>query len=216
MTNQEKQERFRAKESLKKFADKIFRDWQMQWGIKDFRSPKEVRDILDKIVALPSGWKDEDFRYAQERLNSFSIELYSRNPNLLQNDVFAGRDSVENLRTTNEPLRLFKEQKDALARTKKLSAHLISALDLSSGTSSDHAAALMEAVRHVGLILATERNIVPRSNATAVCLAMINPLQKKPEWLVEALADVLASQLGNERAQELGETLIKKSTKGIL
>ena len=44
-TNQEKQERYRKKEYLKKRADEIFRDWQLL-GWSDFnKNPKDVYDI---------------------------------------------------------------------------------------------------------------------------------------------------------------------------
>ena len=47
-TNQEKQERFRKKEGLKKVADKIFRDWQFLGWRNSQKDPKDVKMELEK------------------------------------------------------------------------------------------------------------------------------------------------------------------------
>lgn len=205
-TNQEKQERFRKKEYLKKVADKIFRDWQLL-GWRDFdKDPKDVKLRLEKIADLPSGWDDADYDQALKAFQIFSDELYSGNPYLLQNDIYAGRDSVCDPMTSPDGVRLIREQKNAVWQAKKLVSHINSAMDLSGSVASDNAAVVMELARNAGLSLLKER-IVPKSKASAICLLMTNPLQKKPEWLVDELAAILKEQLGEDGVKQLKESL---------
>ncbi len=205
-TNQEKQERFRKKEYLKKVADKIFRDWQLL-GWRDFdKDPKDVKLRLEKIADLPSGWDDADYNQALKAFQIFSDELYSGNPYLLQNDIYAGRNSMCDLMTSPDGVRLIREQKNAVWQAKKLVSHINSAMDLSGGIASDNAAVVMELARNAGLSLLKER-IVPKSKASAICLLMTNPLQKKPEWLVDELAAILKEQLGEDGVKQLKESL---------
>ena len=205
-TNQEKQERFRKKEYLKKIADKIFRDWQLL-GWRDFpKDPKNVKLELEKIANLPSGWNDADYDQALKAFQIFSDELYSGNPYLLQNDIYSGRDSVCNPTTSPDCMQLIREQKNAVWQAKKLVSHINSAMDLSGGIASDNAAVVMELARHVGLSLLKER-IVPKSKASAICLLTTNPMQKKPEWLVDELAHILEEQLGEDGIKLLMEKL---------
>lgn len=205
-TNQEKQERFRKKEYLKKVADKIFRDWQLL-GWRDFdKDPKDVKLRLEKIADLPSGWDDADYNQALKAFQIFSDELYSGNPYLLQNDIYAGRNSACDPMTSPDGVRLIREQKNAVWQAKKLVSHINSAMDLSGGIASDNAAVVMELARNAGLSLLKER-IVPKSKASAICLLMTNPLQKKPEWLVDELAAILKEQLGEDGVKQLKESL---------
>jgi hypothetical protein len=85
---------------------------------------------------------------------------------------------------------------------KNLSAHIISALNLAEGTSSDNAAAIKEVFRFVGHSLIKESKI-PRSQATAMCLAILGPQYEKPEWLFEELGKLLVSQMGVDDADKL-------------
>ena len=205
-TNQEKQERFRKKEYLKKVADKIFRDWQLL-GWRDFdKDPKDVKLRLEKIADLPSGWDDADYNQALKAFQIFSDELYSGNPYLLQNDIYAGRNSACDPMTSPDGVRLIREQKNAVWQAKKLVSHINSAMDLSGSVASDNAAVVMELARNAGLSLLKER-IVPKSKASAICLLMTNPLQKKPEWLVDELAAILKEQLGEDGVKQLKESL---------
>ena len=100
------------------------------------------------------------------------------------------------------------DAKKATFNMQKLSAHIISALELAEGQASDNAAAISEVMRYVGRTLLNEKN-VPRSNATAMCLASICPQFERPEWLVEQLVQVLATQLDKELAHKLGKSLME-------
>ena len=205
-TNQEKQERFRKKEYLKKVADKIFRDWQLLGRRHSQKVPQDVKMELEKIADLPSGWSDADYDQALKAFQIFSDELYSGNPYLLQNDICAGRDSVCDPMTSPDGVRLLREQKNAVWQAKKLVSHINSAMDLSGGIASDNAAVVMELARSAGLSLLKER-IVPKSKAATICLLMTNPLQKKPEWLIDGLTHILKEQLKEDEIKQLKERL---------
>ncbi len=205
-TNQEKQERFRKKEYLKKVADKIFRDWQFLGWRNSQKDPKDVKLELEKIANLPSGWSDADYDQALKAFQIFSDELYSGNPYLLQNDIYAGRDSVCDPMTSPDGTRLIREQKNAVWQAKKLVSHINSAMDLSGGIASDNAAVVMELARNTGLSLLKER-MVPKSKAATICLLMTNPLQQKPGWLIDELAVILKEQLGEDGIKLLKEKL---------
>lgn len=195
LSNNDKQIRFRRKEELKKKANLILRDWQFRgWNHLGSRSIEDIKKTLDELVDLKPNWTEEDYNSALKALDAFQLELYD-NSHSLENDVHSGRDSIENLKTMNDPKRLFAEQKKAVQNMKNLSAHIISALNLAEGTSSDNAAAIREVLRFVGHSLIKESKI-PRSQATAICLAILGPQYEKPEWLFEELGKLLVNQMG--------------------
>ena len=205
MTNQEKQERFRRKEYLKKIANEIFRDWQFLSAQEFPRDPKDVRAKLDRIAELPSGWTDEDYQQAIKAFNTFKIELYSRNPHILKNDIYAGRNSVcspEN----RWSVQFVREQNNAVTQAKKLVSHLNSAMNLLDTCPSDNAAVVVDLARNVGLSLLNER-MVPRSNATTLCLLITNPVHPRPEWFIEELATLLREHLSEDSMRQLIEQM---------
>jgi hypothetical protein len=208
LSNNEKQLRYRKKEELKRYADNIFKDWQILKGLDTSRTPKEVRTYLDSIVNLHSGWTADDYNRALKTLQNFHTEFYYGNRYLLKNDVQDARNSIEEFITSSNPKQWLLDAKKATFNMQKLSAHIISALDLAEGQASDNAAAISEVMRHVGRILLNEKN-VPKSNATAMCLASISSQFERPDWLVEQLVQVLATQLGKELAHKLGKSLME-------
>jgi len=202
LSNNDKQIRFRRKEELKKKANLILRDWQFRgWCHLGSRSIEDIKKTLEEFVDLKPNWTEADYSCALRALDAFQLELYD-NPHSLENDVYRGRDSIEDLKTTNDPRRLVAEQKKAVQNMKNLSAHIISALNLAGGTSSDNAAAIREVFRFVGHSLIKESKI-PRSQATAICLAILGPQYEKPEWLFEELGELLINQMGIEDADKL-------------
>ena len=140
------------------------------------RNIEDIRKTPDEIADLKQNRTEKDYESALKAPESFQLELYD-NPYSLENDVYKGRDSIENLRTTNDPKKLMAEQKKAAENMKNLSAYIISALNLAGGTSSDNAAAIVEVLRFVGHSLIKEAEI-PRSKATAICLAVLGPHTK--------------------------------------
>ena len=212
ISNAEKQARFRKKEALKRYADEIFREWQFRSWNRGTRTLEEVRAFLDKVVDLPSGWTDDDYERAVLSIKQLYLELYD-NPHLLANDVSEGRNFHAEFKTTPDPAKLVKEDKEAIENTRALVAHLISALKLSGYSDSDQAAALMEVVRFVGRSIANNRK-VPKSKATTMCLANIGPQYGRPNWFAESLTEILAWNIGKDLARDVGQRL-KKFDYGI-
>ena len=208
LSNNEKQLRYRKKAELKQYADNIFKDWQFLKGRDTSRTPKEVRAYLDSIINLRSGWTADDHNRAVKTLQNFHTEFYYGNPYLLKNDVEDARNSIEEFMASSNSRQWLSDAKKATSNMQKLSAHIISALELAEGQASDNAAAISEVMRYVGRTLLNEKN-VPISNATAMCLASISEQFERPDWLVVQLVQVLATQLGKELAHKLGKSLME-------
>ena len=97
-----------------------------------------------------------------------------------------------------------KAQRDTIA----LSGHLVSALDLSQLPNEERAAALVEALRHVGRSFANSASI-GQSDATAVCLTAVNPHYERPEWFVDRLATWLRLRVEEDTRKALGAGLME-------
>lgn len=209
ISNADKQDRFRKKESLKRRADNIFREWDIslhRW--RQTRTPEEVRYALDKIIELPSGWTEEDYVFALNKLEQYHMDLITTGDQIaLDIDGDCATHSAEFL-TTPDPAKFHAEIKAANEKARTLAAHLISALKLSNCNDADQAAALMEAVRFVGRSLASNREI-RRSQATAICLASVGPQYDRPKWFAEQLADTISQQIDKSLAHEVGRHLSK-------
>lgn len=198
ISNADKQTRFRKKEQLKNRANNIFREWQLKpwkWGST---TPQNVQYSLDKTIELPSGWTDEDYTRAERALEQLYADLFFTTDQL-KNDVDARWNPF---RTTSNPIKDIFDNKAAIENARALAAHLISALKLSNCNNTDQAAALMEALRFVGRSLATN-NDIPRSQATAICLASIGPQYNRPDWFAEELANTIYNQLGKKLAHQV-------------
>ena len=203
MSNAEKQMRFRKKEELKEYASNIFRDWQFSSNSRlTYKDPKEVRTYLDNIINLPSGWSADDYNRAVATLQNFHTEFYFGNPNQLKNDIENARNSTDNFIESARPRQWVTDANKATYNMQKLATHIISTLDLTGGTASDNAAAIMEVMRYIGRTLLNEK-IVPKSNATAFCLASIAPQFERPDWFAESLTRTLALNVGKELIKEI-------------
>lgn len=205
LSNLEKQKRFRQKEALAQKAARIFNTWELTRGFDNIQNPLEVKNHLNRIADLPSGWTDEDYIAAEHKLDLFEQNTLSHNPHLLENDIWAGRSqdlpSADSIRSG----------KEAIATARNHVHLIISSFDLSKKRDSDNAAILMEVARNLGLSLLSEasKDTIPRSNATTICLLLANPMLPKPTWLLKAIATLLKEQLPNPRNQkELAEMLM--------
>ncbi|GMO50468.1 MAG: hypothetical protein Pg6C_14310 [Treponemataceae bacterium] len=205
LSNAEKQARFRQKEALKRYADKVVQEmmiFQGSFKTKDFGA---IKSAVDAAIELPSGWTDEDYQNAKNRLEQLLLERYD-NPHQLENDVKEGRNSWNEFKTTPDPMKFMKEDEEVLENTRKLAAHIISALELSKCGISEQSAALMEAVRFVGRLLVSSRKL-PKSNATAMCMASMGPQYNRPDWFAERLTETLARNLGEDLSRDIGRRL---------
>lgn len=208
MSNQQKQERFRKKEYLKKIAHRLFVDWQLRNGLNVTKNPKAVKEQLDNIVALPSNWTEEDYENARRALQLFRDELYSANANLLDNDIDAGRESVEPFMGAADAQKWLRECKNAKYQAKKLIEHLNSAFALTELSVSDKAAVVAELARTYGLNILHEKK-TPCSDATVLCLFAANPYHTKPDWFVENFSELIKKQLKPAQITELIKKLEK-------
>lgn len=204
ISNADKQARFRKKELLRRNANKVFKKWQLNPQKWHSKKPQEVQSVLDKIVNLPHGWTEEDYEHAARKLVQYHTELFSTSDHIA-NDVDEGMNYFAEAMTTLDPLKLMDDSKAAITAARDLSAHIISALKISNCSDAEQAAALMEALRFVGVSLANHRKI-PRSKATAMCLATIGPQYERPDWFAKKLANTIGWQIGKELAQELGQS----------
>jgi hypothetical protein len=202
LSNQQKQERFRKKEYLKKIAHKLFVDWQLKNGLNVTKNPKAVKEQLDNIVDLPSNWTEDDYENALRSIKLFSDELYSSNPNLLDNDIESGRDSVEPYISAVDAQKWLRECKNAKYQAKKLIEHLNSAFALTELTASDKAAVVAELARTYGLNILHEKK-TPCSDAVTLCLFAANPYHKKPDCFTEKFAELIKTQLKKDQIKDL-------------
>lgn len=94
-------------------------------------------------------------------------------------EVFYRNAAYEFIRSP-DPSKFNSDLIRAVGNTNALASHIISALKLSGCNEADQAAALMEAMRFVGRLL-TNNHEIPCSQATAMCLATINPIYARPQ-----------------------------------
>ena len=194
LSNSEKQARHRKKEALKKHANRCFVDAQMgAWQHKD---AKERLEEIKRLAELPSGWTDEDFDWAVERMEQIRLDLATPDRDL-QNDVYNAGYSQEAFAKTGTPKKFVEDAHKAVEDTRKLASHLISAMELTDLSNGEKAAALMEAMRHVARSLANERP-VQISDANLVCLTILPQQYRRPDWYNKEFAKWIAFKFGRD------------------
>lgn len=206
LSNAEKQARHRKKEALKRLVDQVYRETE-GLGWEHGANGHAMLTQLKQLAELPSGWTDEDFDHAVERVNQLRIDLVSPN-NDLDNDVYdvLGTFDYDGRKTPMRTRRI--ESQKSIEDTRHLASHIISALELSGLSNGEKAAALCEALRFVGRPLANERP-VRKSNANIVCLSVLPPNYRRPDWFAEAFAEWIAYRLGEEGAmKDLGNSIL--------
>lgn len=208
LSNAEKQARFRKKEQLDKYVSQVYRECQFTATKPHLRRTfGDFESQLREAANLPSGWTDEDLARAYTRVrNIWGDILGTGDP--LGLDVSDGRNAREEFKRTPDPTKWMAEIKKAERDTIALASHLVSALELAQLRNGDRAAALMEAVRHVGRALANSSSD-GQSDAMAVCLAAVNPHYERPDWFVDRLARWLHYRLDPDTRKALGARLMK-------
>lgn len=204
ISNAEKQSRFRRKEELKKLAEQTFREWQVM-AIHSRAQPREVLTLLNNAAGLSAGWSDVDYERAERRIQQLRMDLITSQDDV-KNDVHEARSSNEQFLKSPDPDKWIAETNAAVTDAHSLASHLISALELSRCSDAGRAAAVMEALRHVGRALANSPT-VPKSNATTACLSSLPSHYDRPKWLARSMAHWLAWQLDEEVTRELGNRL---------
>ena len=206
ISNAEKQARFRKKEKLKNYKNQVFKKWQLDMPFQPRReTPDEILTLLEEAAYLPSGWNEEDFDRAWHRITQLRFDFMSKQDYLMK-DVMDGADSFEEFASTSDPEKVFSDTNDSISKTRTLASHLISALDLSALSNSERAAAVMEAIRHVGRATASSADI-KKSDSMMVCLTSLPSHYDRPDWFLDYLTKWLASRLDEELLHELGKRL---------
>ena len=209
ISNAEKQARFRKKEQLNKYISQVYRDCQFTATKPHLqRTFGDLESQLREAARLPSGWTDEDLERAVVRVqNIWGDVLGTGDP--LGVDVNDGRNADhQGLMRAPNPSKWMAESKKAERDTIALAGHLVSALELSRLRNEDCAAALMDAVRHVGRALASSSSD-GQSDAMAVCLAAVNPHYDRPDWFIDRLANWLRSRVDDDTRKALGARLME-------
>ena len=205
ITNAEKQERYRKKEELKKYANQVFFEWQMR-SLGNYQvNPQDIKNRLEALSNLPSKWTDEDYIKAKKSIEQVLLDTYD-NPHLLSNDINDARD----LRAVPdaELYMYVSNSKKAEINAKKLVAHIQSLFSLVNTDLSDQAAILAELMRTVGRSLLDEKTI-QMTNANTQSLATIGAQFERPDWFAKKLARILAENLDAKDALSLGKEIIE-------
>ena len=207
MTNSEKQERYRRKEALKKMAGEASMRIQMSgWEFSGrMEQIPESLKRLENAINLPNNWTDEDYAAAVKVVQNIMLDTYD-NPHLLNNDINDHhRDGIFNPNNSN-PMKSMTELRKAETDSRKLIHTILSAIELSGLSTPDSIATILETLRILGRRLMDSNNI-PRSHATAFAMTAIGQQFQKPDWFIKELTPTLGNQLGDEKTQELAQSL---------
>jgi hypothetical protein len=216
ITNSERQARFRKKQELKKFKDQVFKECQTGVGFHHRQeAPKELLAHLEKAASLPSGWNEDDLERAWQRVSQLRFD-YLHPQDDLRKDVEDGAGLTDAF--INRPDLFGKLKSDtnkSIPKIRDLASHLISALELSALSNSERAAAVMEAIRHVGRATANSTDIA-KSDAMVVCQVSLPNYYDRPDWFLDSLAKWLTNRLDDELVHELGKRLSNFQKEDIL
>lgn len=208
ISNAEKQARFRKKEELNKYVGQVFRECQMALprGYR-FSTPAEVESQLRMAAELPAGWTDEDLRKAFRRVENIRLDVFSTADPIgvdLHDGINAGDKFLGSANPQKWKEGFEKEKRDTVA----LAEHIISAMEISQLRPEYCAAAIMEAVRHVGRALANSE-LEGQSDAMAACLASVNSHYERPDWFVERFAEWFKYRIDDDTRKAIGAELSK-------
>ena len=205
-TNAEIQARFRKKQKLKNHRDRAFKKLQLNMPFRPRReTPDEVLTLLEKATSLPSGWNEDDFDRAWRRISQLYHEFASPRDDLTM-DLKDVEVHMEEFGSTPDPQKFISDTNESISKTRTLASHLISALELSALSNSEQAAAVMEAIRHVGRATTISGDMV-KSDAMMVCQASLQSHYDRPDWFLDSRAKWLANRLDDELIHELVKRL---------
>jgi hypothetical protein len=215
ISNAEKQARFRKKQELKTYKDRVFKKLQLTMPFRPRReTPDKVLALLEEAANLPSGWNEEDFDRALRRISQLYYEFESPRDDLTM-DLKDVEVDMEEFASTPDPLKFISDTKESISKTRILASHLISALELSALSKSEQAAAVMEAIRYVGRSATISGDMV-KSDAMLVCQASLQSHYDRPDWFLDSLAKWLTNRLDDELVHELVKRLVESQEKDML
>lgn len=201
LTNNEKQIRHKRLEALKKYGNEVlvqllFLNSAIPRPID--KTNEEIKGEIENIVNLPSGWTDEDYNIAVQKIRNMNIAVLS-NPHLMNNDISAARSFFDDNFNPDEIHR-------AQYKAAEVVRNIKSTLKLSELKVTDQIAALAEVMRFLGIELLNERKI-PKTFANATAFSLIDQNYKKPEWTWAILAQNLYIQNSKEKAELIAKEL---------
>ena len=201
LTNNEKQIRHKQLENLKKYGNEvlvqlIFMNSGIGRPIE--KTNEEIKAEIDSIVNLPSGWMEEDYNLAVQKLKNMNITALS-NPHLMNNDINY-RERIY------EPDCIGFNISKIEYKAAEVVRNIQSTLKLSELKKTDQIAAVAEVMRRLAVELLSEK-IKPKTFANATALSLIDQNYEKPEWVYEVLAQNLFLQNGKDKAKKIAKVL---------
>lgn len=201
LTNNEKQIRHKKLEELKKYGNEVLVQLLfMNSGINRpiEKTNEEIKAEIDNIINLPSGWTEDDYNLAIQKIKNMNISALS-NPHLMNNDInYKERINEPNF-TSFSVSRI--EYKAA-----EVVRNVLSTLKLSELNKSDQIAAIAEVMRRLAVEILSEKT-KPVTFANATALSLIDQNYEKPEWVYEILAQNLYVQNGKDNAKKIAKAL---------
>ena len=201
LTNNEKQIRHKKLEALKKYGNEVLVQlFFMNDGINRpiEKSNEEIKAEIDSIVNLPSGWTDEDYNLAIQKIRNMNITALS-NPHLMNNDINGARSIFDSNFDTWEV-------RKAEYKAAEVVRNIKSTLKLSELKVTDQVAVIAEVMRFLGVELLNEKK-VPVTFANATALSLIDQNYEKPDWTWQVLAQNLYVQNSKEKAEIIAKEL---------
>lgn len=199
--NAEKQARYRKKDKLRRLADQVFRQWQLEPKKDNLRNETDIHQLIESVIKLPHRWTDNDYLNAEKKLYHLHSEILSPKNQIL-NDVQRSK-GISFISDNNDMQKLMLEK--AVERTTDLASHIISAFKISDCDESEQAAALMEAMRFLGRTFSSNKTTCYPSEAIAMCLATIDPVYDRPKWFARDFSFALYKQIQPEFINEIME-----------
>ncbi|MBP5587111.1 MAG: hypothetical protein J6X37_00070 [Treponema sp.] len=202
LTNNEKQIRHKKLEELKKYGNQVLiQSIFMNSGYNPLseKSKEEIREEIESITNLRSGWTDEDYEAALKKIKNITMASYD-NPHLMNNDIH-GSHSIQDGNYNMDELRRAKYKAPEVVRNIK------SILKLSELNKSDQIAVIAEVMRQLAKEILNEKR-VPKTFANATALSLIGHQYEKPEWMWHAVALNLFEQNGKDKTDIIANVLL--------
>lgn len=193
LTNNEKQIRHKKIEALRNFGNQVLiRRVFTNTGFNPLieKTNEEIKEEIEAIVNLPSGWTDEDYEVAVRKLNNI-LNISYDNPYLLNNDI-NGAYSIK------DPDFDLNEVRKAEYKAPEVVRNIKSILKLSELNKSNQIAVVAEVMRQLAKEILDEKKI-PKTFANATALSLIGHQYEKPDWTWEVLANNLYTQNSKEK-----------------
>lgn len=199
LSNNEKQIRHKKLEALRKYGNDVLIHLILTTNRNYEKSNEELKEEINKLVNLPSGWTEEDYLHAVKKIEKL-LYLSYENFQLLNNDINEANNlmnsKIADLKNKQEKLR------KARYKAPETVKNIKSILRLTELSKSDQIAVVTEVMRQLARELLDEKNI-PETMANAIAFSLIGAHYEKPEWTWSILAKNLSTQSTENNINEL-------------